>query len=112
MELWSGEEVVGKELEAFDAVAEEVSIRESGNEAREVIRDGRVSWRWGFWWGDERERRKTGLELELVYRHSRCLCPYNYTFIQFLFILVVFIILHFYLTLCCLHRSLLCHCRW
>ena len=49
MELWGGEEVVGEELEAFDAVAEEVSIRESGNEAREVIRDGRVSWRLGFW---------------------------------------------------------------
>ena len=58
MELWGGEEVVGEELEAFDAVAEEVTIRESGNEAREVIRDGRVSWRWGFWWGT-RERGET-----------------------------------------------------
>ena len=45
MELRGGEKVVGEELEAFDAEAEEVAVRESYDESWEVVRYGRVGWR-------------------------------------------------------------------
>ena len=49
MDVGGGEEVVGEEFEPFNAVAEQISICQVGDESREVIRDGRVWGNWGVW---------------------------------------------------------------
>ena len=45
MDVGGGEEVVGEVFEPFNAVAEQISICQVGDESREVVRDGN----WSVW---------------------------------------------------------------